>query len=286
VGTQSRPPRPSGTRPSAQYFLRSRRLADELVSEARVRDSEHVLEIGAGSGRLTEALARRARLVTAVEIDPVSAEWLRAAFAADPRVEIVHGNVLRISPPRSTYRAFGNIPFAGTTAILRRLLDDPASPLARADLLIQYEVARKRAAVWPSGLTALGWLPWWRFTLARRISRLAFEPFPSVDAGLLTVSRREPPLLEPGQRPAFVDLVQAGFGRSALPVRRSLRPELSSRAWKNLARDRGIRFDARAAELDVFDWVALFRLTQSAARTPAASIPTRRRRRREHPGPS
>jgi 23S rRNA (adenine-N6)-dimethyltransferase len=268
VGTRARPPRPGGTRQSGQYFLRSRGLADELVRDADVIASDHVLEIGAGSGRLTEALARRARLVTALEVDLVSAEWLRATFAANPRVEIVHGDALRFPPPRNTYRAFGNIPFASTTAILRGLLDNPASHLVRADLLVQYDVARKRAAVWPSSLTSLGWLPWWRPTLARRIPRLAFEPAPTVDAGMLSVVRRNPALLAPDERPAFIALLHAAFRRGGSPIRRSLRSEMPSSALKRLARDRGVPVDARASDLDVFDWVALFRLTRSA---PAAA---------------
>jgi 23S rRNA (adenine-N6)-dimethyltransferase len=205
--------------------------------------------------------------VTALEVDLVSAEWLRAAFAADPRVEIVHGDTLRFPPPRHAYRAFGNIPFASTTAILRRLLDNPASHLVRADLLVQYDVARKRAAVWPSGLTSLGWLPWWRPSLARRIPRLAFEPAPTVDAGMLSVARRNPALLAPDERPVFIALLHTAFRRGGSPIRRSLQSELSPSAWKHLARDRGIPAGARASDLDVFDWVALFRLTRSAPAT-------------------
>jgi 23S rRNA (adenine-N6)-dimethyltransferase len=268
VGTRARPPRPGGTRHSGQYLLRSRSLATELVDAADIRASDHVLEIGAGSGRLTEVLARRARLVTAVEIDPVAADWLRGAFADDPRVEVVQGDVLRSPLPRSAYRAFGNIPFAGTTAILRMLLDDPVSPLARADLLVQFDVARKRAAIWPSTLVSLGWLPWWQPTLARRIPRLAFEPAPSVDAGLLSVTRRDPPLLEPRDRRGFLGVLQASFRRAGSPVRRSLPLQLSPKTWKAFARDRGIPLDARAGELDVYDWVALYRLGRAPTAKP------------------
>lgn len=99
--------------------------------------------------------------------------------------------------PREAWRAFGNIPFSLTTSILRRLLDDPAAGPEGADLLIQFEAARKRAAAHPGTLLSLGWGPWWELTLARRIPRLGFEPPPSVDAGLLVVRRRRPALLSP-----------------------------------------------------------------------------------------
>ena len=223
MDARSRPPRPGGTRHSGQYFLRSRAIADELIDLAGVRSSDHVLEIGGGAGRLTEALLSRGTQLTVVELDPRLADWLRSSFAGHDSVRIVGGDVLNIRLPRTPYRAFGSIPFGRTTPILRRFLDDPSSPLFRVDVLVQHEVARKRAQTWPGTLISLGWLPWWQLSHARRISRAAFEPTPAVDAGLLSASRRDPPLLAPADRVEFVDLLQSGFRRGELPVARSLR---------------------------------------------------------------
>ena len=228
------------------------------MRHAHVGPADHVWEIGAGSGRLTEPLAERARLVTAVERDPFLANGLRMAFAGRTGVEVVPGDALRIPLPARPYRAFGNIPFAITTPMLRRLLDDPASALIRADLLIQFEAARKRCAVAPSSLLTLGWAPWWEFTLVRRVGRLGFEPPPSVDAGMLAISRREPALLPASDRAAYVRLVSRAFERGSWPVRRSLRDVVPPRTWKRLARERGLAIDAAPRDLDVFDWLAVF----------------------------
>ena len=62
----------------SQNFLRSRRLADDIVRGLDVRPHELIVEIGAGDGRLTEPLARRARRVIAIELDPALASALRA----------------------------------------------------------------------------------------------------------------------------------------------------------------------------------------------------------------
>lgn len=241
-------------------------MSDELVRQAGFGPTDHVWEIGAGSGRLTEALASRARLVTAVERDPILADGLWRTFAATPTVVVICGDALRVPLPAHPFRAFGNIPFAITTPILRRLLDDPASRVIRADLLIQLEVARKRAAVSPSSLLTLAWAPWWEFTIVRRVGRLGFEPPPSVDAAMLTIVRRTPELLPAGDRVAYVRLVRRAFDRSQWPVRRSLRDELPPRTWKRLARERGVPVDATPRDLDVFDWVAV--LGASRAITP------------------
>jgi 23S rRNA (adenine-N6)-dimethyltransferase len=258
VVEQRRSARFGGPRPNGRHFLRSRAIAAELVQQAGIGRSDHVFEIGAGSGRLTQALAERARLVTAVELDSQLAQGLRSSFGRNRAIEVVEGDALDVTLPTRPYRAFGNIPFGITTPILRRLLDDPAGPLQRADLLMQFEAARKRAAASPSTLLSLGWQPWWEFTLARRIGRLAFEPPPSVDAGLLVITPRACALIVARDRAAYLALLRRAFDRASWPVRRSLRGTLPPRTWKRLARERGIAIDATPRDLDVFDWVAVW----------------------------
>ena len=227
------------------------------MRDAGISSTDHVWEIGAGSGRLTAPLAERAGRVVAVERDPILAQALRRRFGDSRMVEVVEGDVLVVPLPSLPFRAFGNIPFAVTTPILRRMLDDPTTPLVRADLLMQLEAARKRAAVSPSTLLTLGWAPWWEFALVRRIGRLGFEPAPSVDAGLLVVTRREPALLPDPVRDDYVPLLRRAFDRGSWPVRRSLKDVVPPLAWKRLARERGLEVDATPRDLDVFDWVAL-----------------------------
>lgn len=217
-----------------------------------------VVEIGAGTGRLTAPLADRARRVIAVELDPGCVEHLRSAFAGRANVEIIHANALAVPLPPTPYRVFGNLPFSFGTRILRRLLDEPASALEGLDALVQVDMARKRAAVWPNTLVSLGWQPWWELSFVRRIPRRAFDPVPGVDAGVLRVRRLAEPLLPAASRPAFVRFLGSGFARSDRPVGSTLRSAVPAAAWRRLAQDRGLPADARAAELDVFDWVSLF----------------------------
>jgi 23S rRNA (adenine-N6)-dimethyltransferase len=276
VGAQGRRSRSAESRASGQHLLRSDRIAHELVAQAGIRSHDVVLEVGAGRGRLTDALTGAAGRVVAVEVDPGFAERLRTKFRGRPDVTIVEGDILRIALPIVPFRTFGNIPFGLTSAILRRLLDDPTSPLVGADLIVQYEAARKRASVWPSNLASLGWLPWWEFRLTHRLPASAFEPVPSVDAALLSIGRRRAPLLSPARRRDFLEIVRQAFGQAGLPIQRSLRSRLPARAWKRTARERGIRPGATPSDLDVFDWIALFELVHhSADRGGKASGPRR-----------
>ena len=260
MAAQRRAPRPSGRQLDGQHFLRSSRLATELVEQAGISARDLVVEIGAGSGRLTMPLAERSGRLIAVERDPVWADRLRSSFSNDAHVAIVRANALNVPLPRDPYRVFGNLPFTFGSRILARFLDDVGSPLQRMDALLQYEMARKRAQIHPNTLVSLGWQPWWEFRLVRRVPRTAFEPLPSVDAGMLSVTRRGPHLLPMSARHRYVRLIAKGFSASAKPLRLTLRSSTTPRHWAGFVRERGIAPDVVPTELDVYDWVALFDL--------------------------
>jgi 23S rRNA (adenine-N6)-dimethyltransferase len=259
VGAPGRAPRASGHRPDGQHFLRSAVLASELVEQADVRPEDLVVEIGAGAGALTRPLAERARRVIAVERDPALAAHLRSRSGWGSNVHVEQANALRVHLPREPFRVFGNLPFSFGTQILRRLLDDVRSPLTRVDALVQFEMARKRTTIAPSTLVSLGWLPWWEFALVRRVPRSAFQPAPTVDAGMLVVNRREAALLPATVRPRFLGVLSRGFAASQRPLRSTFR-ELEPATWAGFAHERGIAPNARPADLDVFDWAALLEL--------------------------
>jgi 23S rRNA (adenine-N6)-dimethyltransferase len=233
-------------------------IAAEVVDQAGICAEDLVFEIGAGTGLLTEALGSRAGGVLAVELDPELAARLGRKFSGNPLISVVEADATAVPLPARPFRAFGNLPFGVTAQLLSRLLDDPASPLVRADVIVQYEVARKRTTPWPSTLRSLSWAPWWEFAIARRLASACFDPPPSVDAAVLSITRRAPPLLELGRRGELDDLIGRAFGRSPQPVRRSV--PVSPLWWKRFARERGIRRDATPRELTVFDWVALHRV--------------------------
>ena len=229
----------------SQNFLRSSRLATHIVRGLNIGADELVLEIGAGDGRLTAELTRYARRVVAIELDPHWAAQLRRRF------EVVEGNALTVPLPKDPFRVVGNIPFHRTTAILHRLLDDPMLPLARADLIMQWEVARKRAAVIPSTRLGAEWGPWWEFELVRRFDASAFVPRPDVDAGLLRILRREPALVPVSEAAAYRTFVRGTFRRGFHSV---VPPLLLKRSAATLAFARG----ADPRDLDLHQWAGLY----------------------------
>ena len=204
-----------------QNFLRPE-FAERFVVEAELRPGEQVVEIGAGDGALTLALAARGVDVLAVEIDAWMTGRLRqrlgqgqhGQLGQHPRrevpghVRVVRADFLTLQLPRTPFRVVASPPYGRTTDVLHKLLDDPSLPLERADLIVQWEVARKRATTPPSTLHSTVWAPWWEFRLGRRIPARAFRPAPRVDSGVLVVSRRPEPLLPPAMAGAFAAFVR------------------------------------------------------------------------------
>jgi 23S rRNA (adenine-N6)-dimethyltransferase len=200
------------------------------VHAAGLSGDELVLDLGAGSGRLTAELARAARRVIAVELDPGLAARLRGRW---PRVDVVVGDARFVELPREPFRVVANLPFAGANEILRRLLDDPRVPLVRADLVVEWGAAVKRGLPWPSSASGVVWGAWYTVSVARRLPRNAFVPPPSVDAGVLVFERRAHPLVPAQRALEYRRFVAGGFRR-------------------------GGRRDALPRDLDAHDWAERF----------------------------
>ena len=270
----------------SQNFLVDRRAIDALVDGSGAGAGDLVVDIGAGNGLISAALVRRGAQVLAVERDPSLAERLRAKFATWPAVTVVEADVLETPWPAEPFRVVANIPFGITTKILRHLLDSDV--LARADLIVQAEVARKRGTAGRGTLLNACWEPWFEFGTGARIPAAAFRPRPRVDAAILIVTRREPPLVAVASRRDYTDFVTAAFEGARPTVASALARAIPRSRFAGLARELGFGADALPAHLDVNQWAGLFRAAgpvraASAARAPAGPArgagPRRSRRR-------
>ncbi|MBL7500469.1 23S ribosomal RNA methyltransferase Erm [Frankia sp. CNm7] len=186
-----------------QNFLRDRRTIDRIVGLVRATDGP-ILEIGAGDGALTRGLAALGRDVLAVDLDERRVDGLRRRL---PSVTVRQADALRVRLDRPVI--VGNIPFHLTTPILRRSL--AADGWREAIFLTQWEVARKRAGVGGRTMMTAQTAPWFDFALHGRVAAGAFIPRPSVDAGILAISRRATPLVAPADRRAYERFVHAVF---------------------------------------------------------------------------
>ena len=267
------PDRAVRRRTLSQNFLVDRRAIDALVDGSEVGNGDLVVDIGAGNGLISAALVRRGAQVLAIERDPSLAERLRAKFATWPAVTVVEGDVLETPLPDKPFSVVANLPFGITTKILRHLLDSDA--LARADVIVQAEVARKRGSGGRGTLLNACWEPWFEFATGARIAASAFRPRPRVDAAVLIVTRRSPPLVDPASRRDYVDFVTAAFEGARPTVASALARSIPRSRFTGLVRDLGFGADALPSQLDVHQWVGLFGAAgSSAARSGSARGPS------------
>lgn len=249
---------PGGPHERGENLLTHRPTLKHLNSLARLTTGS-ILEIGTGSGLLTRELAGLGRPLTTIDIDPGNVRRIREQL---PEVEGVCADALE--HPFNADAIIGNLPFHLTTPILRRLLDEPG--WREAILLIQWEVARKRASVGGGTMLTGQAAPWFMFTLHGRVPARYFSPMPTVDGGILGITRRSEPLLPPAQRGRYQRFVRAMFtsrGRN-FPQLLARSARLPQGTARSVAAAAGIRFTHRPRDLTVVQWCRLWRALASA----------------------
>jgi 23S rRNA (adenine-N6)-dimethyltransferase len=207
---------------------------------------------------LTAALVDAGARILALELDPELATRLRGRF--DGRVEVHEVDARAFDWPREPFAVVANLPFAGSLAILSRLLD-PGGALVQADAIVQWELASKQAALWPATLRGTYWRAWFELTPVRRLSRTAFAPPPSVDAAVLQVRRRARPLVPVAERRSYRRFLEDGFG-SRDRLTRGLRRWVTPRQVRRIAAVAGFDPHAQARDLDAAQWAELFAVAQ------------------------
>ena len=223
------------------------------------------VEIGAGHGEMTELLAGDGRQVIAIETDARLAEGLRERARDWPGVEVVPGDVLSLDLAKlvtGQFRVYGNLPYYITSPILHRLFGC-ASQISSIHIVIQFEVAERIAS--PPGRKAYGYLSaacqfYTQPQIVLRIPPGAFRPPPRVTSALVRMTL-------PGERASlgiiddtpFLDFLKTCFGQKRKTLRNNLRAIASdSRIHEALAAC-GLRPDARAEQLTLGQFAALFK---------------------------
>jgi 23S rRNA (adenine-N6)-dimethyltransferase len=254
-----------GRHEHGQNFLIDSTISAGIIGMVTATDGP-IVEIGPGRGALTLGLQCLDRPLTAVEIDGGHVRWLRAR--ASPSTSIVHGDFLRWRLPARPHVIVGNLPFHQTTAMLRKLLHAPH--WTQAVLLVQWEVARRRAGVGGATMMTAQWWPWFEFGLHGRVPAIAFRPRPTVDAGLLTVTRRPESLLDADSRRSyqgFVHAVFTGRGRGLPAVLAAVCDRRRRRHVTDWLIHEGLDHRALPKDLSPIQWVELYRIA-SAQRRP------------------
>lgn len=251
-----------------QNFLTDPGLRDAIAEQAGLSPEDEVLEVGAGVGTLTVALAPRCGRVVAVELDGRLIPALRESLAGIENVEVVRTDILRFNVrsafPDGNEIVAGNIPYNITGALIRKLLDDPPRP-RRLSLVVQREVAERWTASSGASLATVAVQVFAEARLLFTIPAAAFTPPPRVDSALVRLDVRERAAVDVEDLQAFFRFVEAVFQgrRKQLGGTLGRISGTGSTAAGARLRDAGIDPERRPQTLSLREWETVYREFQS-----------------------
>ena len=255
-----------------QHFLGNAAWQQRILASLPCNPETTWIEIGAGHGEMTRLLAPKSRRVIAIEADPPLAEGLQANVAANPAewpgVEIVAGSVLDLNLgdlAGEKFRVYGNLPYYITSPIFHRLFDF-IDRIQSIHIVIQMEVAVR--IVSPPGRRDYGYLSaacqfYARPEIDLRLPPGAFRPPPRVTSALVSMT-------PPGERNrlksefaipddgAFLEFVQSCFAQKRKTLRNNLLALAPDSHIHHALAVCGLRPDARAEQLSLTQFAALF----------------------------
>jgi 16S rRNA (adenine1518-N6/adenine1519-N6)-dimethyltransferase len=266
-----------GARPSqarGQNFVVDPNTVRRVARLADIGPGDRVVEVGAGVGSLTVALAETGAAVTAIEVDRRLLAALGEALAGSG-VRIVEGDALRLDWTGllggDEWVLVANLPYNIATPLVAQLLDEVPA-IDRMVVMVQREVGERLAAGVGDeayGAVSVKVASWGSARVLGRVPASVFWPEPSVESALVEI-RRDPPEVQ-AEKLAGVDrgwlerLVRAGFGQRRKMLRRSLLGLVTAEELVAA----GIRPDARAEELDLAAWARLARCAPASTPRPS-----------------
>jgi len=245
-----------------QNFLCDQNVAQWIVDQLEIQPEDTVVEVGPGTGALTEFVVSVAKKVILIEFDARLAERLQTIFAEVDHVTVHHADAVRFDIrnlfPEGPVKFLGNLPYSSGGAILANFLNRP-SLVTRAVVMLQKEfidriVAKPRTKDY--GILSLRMQSEWDSRPIKTVPPEAFYPRPLIDSTVMIVepTKRELPVYD---HRLFDELIRRGFAQRRKMLRKAM-PETP--AWSEVCNEQGIKETCRAEELDLETWINLTRL--------------------------
>lgn len=216
----------------SQNFLTDPKTANKIVDALEIVDGDAVLEIGPGTGVLTQRLLKTAaKTILAVDIDPRALEHLKQqAWSRDRRLVVRVGDALLVDPgiewpdiDREHRVVIGNIPYSITSDLLFWSFEQHHQT-SRVIMMMQREVARRCVALPRSKEYGVISVASWFYSEAKILFHVqpgSFFPRPDVTSSVVRFKLRETPAasVDPS---AFLDFIRSAFSQRRKVLTNSL----------------------------------------------------------------
>ena len=249
-----------------QHFLHDGTVLRKIVAAAKVNENDHILEIGPGKGHLTKRLLLEGCFVTAIELDHDLIIGPLKDIASNPKLEIVEGDARKVDlrnfiASTTRYKLVANLPYNAGTNILRNILLSDLPPQLSV-VMLQKEVARNITATQgKSNILSSFFQAYYHTNFHFNVQPRSFSPQPKVVSGVISLERKESPLLPKCLQHDYFMFLTCGFAAPRKQLHNSLSQGLriSIPEVKDVSSQLGLNSELRPAALSVEEWVAVFK---------------------------
>ena len=244
----------------SQNFIRTSQIADTIISLTNIHSNDYIIEIGPGKGALTEPIAISAGTVIGIEKDFNLYQELTIRFEHKSNIKFINKDFLEYKLPLTEkYKVVGNIPFALTSDILKKLLDSKNPPL-NAYLILQKEAAlRFLGSDYVSNkesLFSLRYKPFFTGKIIKIFNKNDFSPRPNVDVVMLHIKKLNEPIIT--DKDIYLDFISfclTAWKQNLLEILKLL---FSPQQLLFIKNKLGNKIFLKATEVQFSDWLYLF----------------------------
>lgn len=256
----------AGVQPSkslGQNFLCDANVARWIVDQLEITPEDCVVEVGPGTGALTEHIVGKPRKLILVEFDSRLAAYHKERFAGRNDVEVHHADAaswdIRCLFKERPVKFIGNLPYSAGGAILSNFLNKP-SPVDKAVVMLQKEFIDRIIASPASdayGLLSLriqmNWIP----RTLKTIPPEAFTPRPRIDSTVMLLEKRSVDEFPPYNSKLMDELMRKSFAQRRKQMKKQMP---ASPPWEEITQALNIPTTTRGEDLNLSQWIQLTRL--------------------------
>ena len=247
-----------------QNFLVDEAALERIVEAADLHSSDTVVEVGPGTGFLTEHLIKKAKRVIAVEFDADMVEVMKRRFKGVKNLEIIHSDILNWQIPdqvrddKKGYKVVANIPYYITSPLIKHFLQSDCRP-SEMVILVQKEVAEKIVGKTGKSVITIETQVFGKPEVVAIVKAASFYPAPKVDSAILKIDVYKKPLVSEKKLKDFFRLVHQGYNQKRKKLRNTLAAAWHVEPVEAEARIKKACLDPnlRPEDVEIRDWMKL-----------------------------